>query len=293
MRAIRSPRNASRHGFTVLELMLSVSIMTVIVIALYTVFDQTQKALRGTMAQVDVLEGVRATSDILVRDLESATPLRVANTNFTSFAAQLNPLAQPAELRGLANNPNPILRTDLQDVFFVTRQNDLWTAIGYWVGPVNTNLAGRPITVGRLYRFTFQTNNAAIGYTNLFARFNSPARILSSQPVMDGIIHFRLTAYDSDGKPLVSGLFTNTPVHLRPWFADPVDNTRTGYWFRRFTVPQFPDALELEYGVLEPPAVNRFAAIPVPAEGLKYLARNPGQIHLFRQRIRLRNAAAY
>lgn len=290
MRAIRSLRGTRRHGFTVLELMLSIAIMMVIVIALYTVFDTTQRALRRTVSQVDVLEGVRGTTDLLTRDLESAAPVRLANTNLTSLAVHVNPVSLPVDLKGLANNPDPLLRTALQDIFFVTRQNDTWTAIGYWVGPVNTNLVSQPITVGRLYRFSYQTNGQAFGYTNLLARFNGPGRILSSQPVMDGVVHLRLTAYDVDGKPLVAGLFTNTLVHVRPWFADPVRNEETAYWFRRFTIPQFPSALEIELGVLEPQTVRRYAAIPVPGEALKYLARNSGQVHLFRQRIRLRNA---
>lgn len=292
MRAIRPIRRLLRRGFTVLELMLSIAIMMVIVIALYTVFDQTQKALRSSMAQVDVLEGVRATSDLLVRELESATPVSAANTNLTSLAVQLNPVSAPVDLKGLANNPEPLLRTALQDIFFVTRQNDRWTAIGYWIGPANTNLLGKPITVGRLYRFSYETNRTAFSYTNLLARFNSSARILSSQPVMDGVVHLRLLAYDTDGKPLVQSLVTNTLNHLRPWYTDPVRNDETAYWFRRFNVPSFPAGLELEFGVVEPHTVSRFSAIPVTSEALKYLARNPGQVHLFRHRIRLRNVAA-
>ncbi|MBL9127588.1 MAG: prepilin-type N-terminal cleavage/methylation domain-containing protein [Verrucomicrobiales bacterium] len=288
---IRTPRFP--RGFTVLELMLSVAIMTVIVIGLYTVFDATQRALRTTVAQVDTLEGVRAASDLLVRDLEAATPVRVSNTNWTSFSATLNPFGVPVDLEGLVKTDGVLFRTSIQDIFFLTRQNDTWTAIGYWVGPANTNLVGQPINYGRLYRFSYETNGAAFAYTNLFARFNSPARIRDSQLVMDGVVHLRTVAYDYDGKPLLAGMFTNTPVSLHPWYADPVRNTETAYWFRRVNVPSFPTSIELELGVLEPQVVTRAASLPNANTARDYLARQAGSVHFFRHRIPLRNAPPF
>lgn len=282
-----------QRGFTVLELMLAVAIMTVIVIGLYTVFDATQKALRSTVSQVDTLEGVRAASDLMVRDLEAATPVRVANTNWTSLSATLNPFAVPVNLQGLTPSSGTILQTVLQDIFFVTRQNDTWTAIGYWVGPANTNQVGQPINYGRLYRFAYETNATAFSYTNLFARFNGPNRIGDSQLVMDGVIHLRLTAYDFDGKHLLANLVTNTPVNLRPWYPDPVRSSETAYWFRRVNVPAFPAGLEVELGVVEPQIVTRVASIPNVAAARDFLARQAGAVHFFRHRIPLRNAPPF
>lgn len=273
--------------------MLSVAIMTVIVIGLYTVFDATQRALRTTVAQVDTLEGVRAASDLLVRDLEAATPVRVSNTNWTSFSATLNPFGVPVDLEGLVKTDGVLFRTSIQDIFFLTRQNDTWTAIGYWVGPANTNLVGQPINYGRLYRFSYETNGAAFAYTNLFARFNSPARIRDSQLVMDGVVHLRTVTYDFDGKPLLVGMVTNTAVALRPWYADPVRNTETAYWFRRVNVPSFPASIELELGVLEPQVVTRAASFPNANTARDYLARQAGSVHFFRHRIPLRNAPPF
>ena len=61
----------------------------------------------------------------------------------------------------------------------------------------------------------------------------------------------------------------------------------------RATIPPFPASLELEIGVLEPQLVTRFASIPSADEARKFLARNAGRIHLFRQRIPLRNASMF
>lgn len=294
MRFIQPIRSSLlRRGFTVLELMVSVAIMTVIVIALYTVFDATQKALRSTISQVDALEGIRATTDLMVRDLEGATPVRFPNTNLTSFATYLNLFGVPIDLKGLRKDAPPVLQTTLQDLFFVNRQNDTWTAIGYWVGPSNTNLVGQALSVGRLYRFAYETNGAAFANTNLYARFNGVDRVRDSQMVMDGVVHLRVVTYDFDGKPLVASLFTNTPVELRPWFADPLRNNETAYRFRRVNVPTFPAAMELEIGVLEPQVVTRAASMPDVAVARDYLARQAGSVHFFRYRIPFRNAPPF
>lgn len=311
-----SPNRPShlRRGFTVLELMLSVAIMTVIVIALYTVFDVTQKALRSTISQVDALEGSRAASDLLVRDIESAAPVQVANTNWTSFSAFLNPFAIPVNLEGLKKGSGTVLQTAMQDVFFVTRQNDTWTAIGYWVGPANTNQVGQPITVGRLYRWSYETNAAAFAYTNLYTRFNSSLRIRESQLVVDGVVHLRVQAYDAAGFRLVVNPTGDDPAesqeaagyfndrynrvenNRRAWFLDPLDagrNFRTAYRFRQVTVPPFPSTLELELGILEPQVVTRAASIPNVDASRAFLARQAGSVHFFRHRIPLRNAPPF
>src|SRR5262249_4873965 len=145
----RSPAIRERHGFTVIELLLAVAIMTVIVIGLYTVFDHTQKALRGSMAQTDVLEGVRAATDLVGRELESAAYLPLAN--YTNFYVSRATNSQTVQLNGLMGAP--LFDTVLQDVFFHTRLGDHWSAVGYWVGPAQlTNQTGK-ISVGRLYRF--------------------------------------------------------------------------------------------------------------------------------------------
>src|SRR4051812_48746115 len=64
----------SARAFTVTELMLAVAIMGVIIFALYSVFNQTQKALRSTETQGDVAEKACAIVDIISRELEQAKP---------------------------------------------------------------------------------------------------------------------------------------------------------------------------------------------------------------------------
>ena len=53
----RSLRARFKRAFTLLEMLVSVSVMTMIVYVLYALFDTTQSALRKNAAQVDVNEG--------------------------------------------------------------------------------------------------------------------------------------------------------------------------------------------------------------------------------------------
>jgi prepilin-type N-terminal cleavage/methylation domain-containing protein len=298
------PTRETRRGFTVVELLLAVAIMTVIVLGLYTVFDQTQRALRGTLSQVDVLEGIRATTDLMARDLEGAVPFDRTITQ-TNLAASVNPLTDPIELQGLAGANDPIFQTVIQDIFFVTRRNNEWTAIGYWVGPVSTNQAGQRISLGRLHRFQFTVSGEDLAAADLYSIFRHPDfGRLNSSPVMDGVVHLRLIAYSADGRPMLHESnplvgryqidYYRFPGAVFPasWIADPARNSETAYYFQSSREPPFPFALEIEIGVVEPQVVRRFASIPVATEARKFLARNSGQIHLFRQRIPLRNATS-
>jgi hypothetical protein len=92
--------------------------------------------------------------------------------------------------------------------------------------------------------------------------------------VADGIVHFRLEAYDSDGVLITQ---TNNPdVKLI-----------NGYSFSNRAVPAY---LDLELGILEPEALDRFNArafsYAMPAE---FLTNQVGRVHLFKKRIPIRN----
>src|SRR6266498_34426 len=63
-------RDVRARAFTVVELMVAISVMMLIVLVLYGLFDQVQKALRGNVAQVDVLEGGRATMQLFSGEME-------------------------------------------------------------------------------------------------------------------------------------------------------------------------------------------------------------------------------
>ena len=66
------PGKAGLAGFSLVEVLLAVSIMSVIVFGLFSMFNQTQKALLATSKQVDILGGGRAAIEVLVEDIQKA-----------------------------------------------------------------------------------------------------------------------------------------------------------------------------------------------------------------------------
>ncbi|MEY3275687.1 MAG: hypothetical protein RL153_953, partial [Verrucomicrobiota bacterium] len=72
MRAHPPIPHAANRAFSLVELLVSVGLLSIVILALYAMFDQTQRALRGSVGQVDVLEGARSAIDLVRRDLEQA-----------------------------------------------------------------------------------------------------------------------------------------------------------------------------------------------------------------------------
>lgn len=74
-----------RSAFSLAELMVAVSLLTVVVLALYSVFNQTQKAFRASLNQVDVDEAARSAMELISRDIEQAAVagFRATPTNGT------------------------------------------------------------------------------------------------------------------------------------------------------------------------------------------------------------------
>src|SRR5438552_7914811 len=64
---------ADSGGFSLIEVMVAVSLLAVIIVGLLAMFYQTQRAFRSGIAQVDVLEGGRATLDLISRELQEMT----------------------------------------------------------------------------------------------------------------------------------------------------------------------------------------------------------------------------
>ena len=61
-------------AFSLIEIMVVVSLLSLIVLALMEVFSSTQRAFRASVTQADVLEGSRAAVDLIASDLRNLTP---------------------------------------------------------------------------------------------------------------------------------------------------------------------------------------------------------------------------
>jgi type II secretory pathway pseudopilin PulG len=220
------------RAFSLIEILVTMGLLTLIVLGLLAMFNQTQRAFTSSMTTTDVLAAGRATMDLFNRELREMTPSEFPDVvlnggliyHATNFFVEpcpgfdlRNPFAQ--QLTG-----NSIDRTNfVQRFFFLTKLNQDWIGIGYAVIPDDTNSC-----VGTLYRFSSTNafrygpyltasgdflqasqdallNSAAqLPITNVFLNnFGVPRFCLVSR-IADGIVHFRVRAYAANGSLIVT-----------------------------------------------------------------------------------------
>jgi prepilin-type N-terminal cleavage/methylation domain-containing protein len=319
----RITHHASRvthRAFTLVEILVTMALLSFIMVGLFAAFNQVQRAFRSSMSQVDRLEAGRAVTELLPRDIEQITPCggnaRTFNTLMVgSSPPYFTPLTQ--SLPGTT-----LVRTNLlQDCFLLTRQNQTWVGIGYCVRVSDANghllLPGTglgQLGVGSLYRFVTTTNvlqsngtrsDPGVLYTNFLIAAQSGSAAISNR-ICDGVIHFYLGAYAINGFPFFSdGSHTNVYFQTNALGASPPYYYSTVHPARaiagssypgnlaelRFWSNAVPAAVEMQLGILEQPAWERYNSIPVPAARLAYLQRPDvaSRVHLFRQRVPIRN----
>jgi hypothetical protein len=286
---------------------------------LFAALDQVQRAFRSGMSQVDRLEAGRAVTEMLPRELEQTTP---CGANAVTFSAQIIGIYAPTVPQRLTQSlPGTVLvRTNLlQDCFILTRQNQAWVGIGYCVrvsdatGRLSLPISGPgQLGVGSLYRFSASTNvlmNNGLPSDpgQLYYQFKVAAQDGStaiSNRICDGVIHFYLAAFATNGFPIFSdGLRTNAyfrgdalsvpprftivhPVQAVPNLSYPGNLSALN-----FLSNAVPASVAMELGILEQPSWERYNSIPAPAARLAYLQRSDvsSRVHLFRQRIPIRN----
>jgi hypothetical protein len=285
------------------------TLLTLIVLALMAVFSSTQQAFRASVTQTDVLEGSRATMDLMTTDLRTMVPsygvsnapyVLGASTGFggVSFFAGTNyyeytPLVQP--LPGTSTQRGNVL----EYFFMLGKQNTKWTGVGYIVN------AGSSSPLYPLYRFYADANisaNPVMLYTNFLyvvynAQYFNQWTNTSLSHVMDGVAHLTVHAYDAAGYQV-----TNTyqfragqwVTNRNIWFApQPLPYGEVGFIFYTNAVPA---SVELQLGVLEDRTLQRAESLGIPGTPpmsnpaqWSYLQNQSGHVHLFRQRVTIPN----
>lgn len=283
---------------------MAVGILSVIILALYAMFDQTQKALRSNTAQTDVSESGRAALDLLIRDLERTQAAGLEGVTNNLIIRRTYPEAPADRLAELFDNVHRDSR--LHEVFFLTRpQPHQALAGGLFVASAEN--PGQPVTdfVGTLYRFEAPALDAVVlrgprAVTNLhnaWLSFNRSAyRSNYSSRLLDGVVFFRAIAYGPNGLPIdrttdtVTERLTNRAplipalsLEIVPFLADGAENVTT------FGGSQVPTALEIEFGMLPPQLLEQFRVLPNQLRP-DFLRRNLASLLVFRQRIGLRTA---
>ena len=329
-RALRPPsavllrRTGTSWAFTLVEILVTIALLAFITLGLFAALDQVQRAFRSGMSQVDRLEAGRAVTEMLPRELEQTTP---CGANAATFYTQVAG-SSAAPIRSPLTQSLPgtlVVRTNLlQDCFILTRQNQTWVGIGYCVRTADANgilgfpesVPGQTLGVGSLYRYSATTNvlrNDGLYkglpsdprqlYNNFRAACvaGSPDSKAISNRICDGVIHFRLRAFATNGFPIYADSFSqarfrtnayNTGSCIVKGASTIPSSTCPDNWAALLFVSNaVPASVELEFGILEQPSWERYNSIPASAARLAYLQRSDvsSRVQLFRQRIPIRN----
>jgi hypothetical protein len=210
------------------------------------------------------------------------------NTNYWQYQSNAAPLVQ--SLTGSNSNRVNVL----ESFFILTRQNTTWTGVGYVVDTTSPNY------FNPLYRFSLSTNVMAADPTVLFKIFltNLPAYtglpISPTNPsmshLMDGVVDLRVRAYDPGGLWMTNGYGFGQPITVKNtlFFSSP-EWGEVGFYMFSNTLPA---SVEINLGVLEDRTIQRAQSLlnlpPAWAQS-NYLAGRAGQVHIFRQRVWIRN----
>lgn len=313
---------AARRAFSLLELLVAIGLLTVVILTLYAMFDQTQKALHANISQTDVMESGRSVMELIVRDIERARSpnlagainLAIHKTDFVKSASAPDPFVPPGTTDAKHRD------YPLNDLFFLGQsQSNLWTAFGFYVGH-STNASKAPDeTLGTLYRFQDPYVQSARGAAAPFRflafydyypvlkgspiNFNRPDpendnfrnrfhRAANSTRLLDNVLFFRVLPFGREGLPIDQ----NT---LRTYFAatNPLakgitvtNNPVSTHYSTGFTGTALPSAVEIELGMLSPRLWTQYTNQVSFDLKTNFLAKHTADILVFRQRIPLRTA---
>jgi prepilin-type N-terminal cleavage/methylation domain-containing protein len=294
LRTSRPALRASR-AFTLIEVLVVVVLMSFIILALMAVFNGTQTAFRASLTQTDVLQGGRAAMGMITSDLEAMTPSDSGGVNFyyavTNYSTPPSPLFQ-----SLVGSGKGQLRTNLLENFFILSRGNL-NGLDSWIGTgyaVTTNSPDGLASLYSLYRYT--TNHPASGYdpqglfyTDFTNFFMAPT---NGSHLMDGVVELTVRAYDTNGLWMTTNVVVNhgaaTTVYAYPYYPFAWGEPSAFYMMSN----ALPASVEINLGVLEDRTMQRAESLPnvtpVWAQS-NYLAGRAGQVHVFRQRVWIRN----
>jgi prepilin-type N-terminal cleavage/methylation domain-containing protein len=281
-------RSRAFRAFTLVEMMVTVALLGFIVVGLTTMFVQAQRAFRAGMNQTDVLESGRAVADLVTRQLEEAVPVRqAAVTNFAVNFRAWTTNVLPASLAARTNV--------LDSVYFFTHSNLTTTLNGYVVAQPGATLAAAGFGTLYYYQASVPSANsnlmavASFNFLNVASNAVTVGIIDSNLVrVADGIVHFRLLAYTTNGTPIAA---TNTgyfnpqkSIYLAVTNLSPSDRE---LFNGVFTGNALPASADLELGVVESSTLARLNALPAGTVQQQYLARSQtaGRIHIFRRHV--------
>jgi len=301
-------RFAFAKAFSMVELLVAMTLLSLIVLALMAVFSNTETAFRASVTQSDIFEGGRAAMDMMANDLRAMTPSygnyntnnnfypgTSVSSNAVNFFTLDNSYADCSYLNGtLLYQPlqqslpgSSALRANVLNYFFMLgRENTKWTGVGYIVNATNVS------PLYPLYRFYAETNISTPPVTLYWAFVNAvnQGQWTNMSHVMDGVVHMTVRPYNQNG---------NWMTNYFQWInnnSEKITNQNAvffpQYWGEvgTFTFSNaVPAAVELQLGVIEDRTQQRSLSLPSGTVQSNYLSGQAGHVEVFRQRVTIPN----
>lgn len=275
-------------AFSLIEVLLTVTLLSLIILALMNVFSSTQQAFRASVTQTDVLEGGRAATLMIAEDLRGLTP----SGSYSNVDIAANKINDSVNFFSVANGfaYSPLvqtlpassgLRTNLLNYFFVLgRENNKWTGTGYIVDTASTT------EFYPLYRFYMETNVTVrpLALYNAFSTAINARQWSNMSHILNGVVHLAVRPQDPQGRWMNNERVNYTNA-ANTFFLAPANGESQLYMFSN-TVPA---AVELQLGILEDRAMQRADSIPNATAKATYLSNQSGHVHIFRQLVTIPN----
>lgn len=278
-----SPVKKIRHcrALTVLEMLVSVTLLVFIVVGLTAMFVQTQRAFKAGLKQSTMTDAGHTIIDMVAADLAQASDAQNPYVvNLYWGWATMNTSIEYQDTR-----VNVYRTNQLQEIFALVHTNTQWVGVGYAVSNYATG-------AGTLYRYVALTNDP-LNTNVLFDIFYNDVLSQSFDPryfhrLTDGVVHLKIRAFDQFGNetPIEQGRdygLTNTS------FTYPVPGYTNNLLL--YVPPSgLPASIQLEVGVLEPEAFEQLRALPGGQVQSNYLGKAGGKIQIYRQNIPIAGA---
>jgi type II secretory pathway pseudopilin PulG len=295
----------TRAAFSLIEILLVVTLLSLIMLALMAVFNSTQTAFRASITQTDVLQGGRATMDMITSDFRQMSPSD--NIYAPNLTSNLNNISSPVNFwlsrQGvtlyqslIGVSQNQVRTNQIQSFFILSYQNQVWKGVGYFVDPYSTNY------IFPLYRYDSSVIPGRPTPIQIFSAFLDNLSIpgfpasdnnTNIHHLLDGVVHLNVRAYDPNGVQLTNGYpFGQSYVIHNATFIN-YPSSEVSMILCSNTLPA---AVEIQLGVLEDRTLSRAASFGLVAPPnstynySNYLSQQSGKVHLFRQRVTIPNA---
>ena len=278
------------HAFTLVEILVVVVLLSLIILALMMVFTTTQNAFRASLTQTDVLEGGRSAMGLIKGDLELMTPSFGVSNGAVNFSTAVVATGTNTPLVQFLTGSSHLRNNVLESFFILTRQNLTWTGVGYVVDTASQNY------FNPLYRFSASLNVSVPDaptalYSNFLANTVLPISPTNSSMshLMDGVVDLRVRAYDPKGFWMtnVYEFYNGQDINNRNVSFSAPSWGEVGFYMFSNTLPA---TVEINLGVLEDHAIQRAESLAGnSAAQTAYLKDRAGQVHVFRQRVSIRN----